>query len=122
MFCLLFPLYSRAEQFVELTAEIELNDWDYWLLGDKDATKNSASIFEKSYPVRCVVGTNTWMMEGGFSRNTKKIFWFTGTNIIAYPVASQLGRREARLYESSDGNPGRPLYVIDLLNPPGKIS
>ena len=108
--CLLFPLYCGAEQFVDVTAEIEINDWDYWLLEDESelttGTENSAPIFPKSYPVRCVVGTNTWMMEGGFSRNTKKAYWFTGTNIITHTMAPQLALRHTRAYESLDGNPG----------------
>jgi len=49
---LLFPLERGAAQFVELTAEIELNDWHYWFLEDGIALsagrENTTSIFTKS--------------------------------------------------------------------------
>ena len=35
MFCLLLPLHCAAEQFVELTAEVDFDDWDYRLFKDR---------------------------------------------------------------------------------------
>ena len=63
--------------------------------------------------------------------------WFTGTNIIEYTVITKetpeadfnmmtehsmlamkpapVGHKYTRLYESADGNPGRPVRVADVL-------
>ena len=127
MICLLFPLHCEAEQFVELTAEIDFDDWDYRLF--KDRINNDPgqthlmlpSIFTTNSSVRCVVGTNTWMIEFD-SENAKTTYWFTGTNIIehsvitkAIPNRPRIGERFTRAYASKDGNPGRPVRVPDLM-------
>lgn len=120
MFCLLVPLGRATAQFVELTAEIEINDWDYWLLHDKNPAYpqvgKAPSIFTKSQTRRCVVGTNTWMIESEFG-NSKATRWFTGTNIIQHSVSTHddFTSPSTRSYESVDGNPGRPVRVADLM-------
>jgi hypothetical protein len=60
MFCLLLPLHGAAGQFVELVAEVDLHDWDYWLF--KDRIQNDPgerhlalpSIFTTNSVMRCV--------------------------------------------------------------------
>jgi hypothetical protein len=145
--CLLFQSRSEAAQFVELTAEIEINDWDYWFLEDKGSlpktTGEARSIFTKAAVVHCVIGTNTWLMEGDFYRNSKARRWFTGTNIIEHSAITQelpeaetkrlsqiskfafstplVGHQSTRTYQTADGNPGRPVRVIDLMDLRGRI-
>src|SRR6185369_10140200 len=119
MFCLLLPLHGAAEQFVELAAEVDFEDWDYRLF--KDRINNDPgqshlmlpSIFTTNSTLRCVVGSNTWMMEFD-SENAKTTYWFTGTNIIehtlitrAIPGRPRVGERLVQTHPSRDGNPGR---------------
>lgn len=141
----------RADQYLEIKADIEVNEWDFWLLRDRRQPRTddipnlfTKSIFPKSHSVRCVVGTSTWLMQGEFSRNANVTQWFTGTNIIERTVitsavpdaeAKQLaaaiplgfsrppvGSSYINTYESSDGNPGRPVRVADLLELNGRIA
>jgi hypothetical protein len=80
-FILLVPGSHAAAQFVELEAEIELNDWSYRFQNDKLRTgvnDTLTSIFTTGVPIRCVVGTNMWLMESDFfARNAKVTRWFT---------------------------------------------
>jgi hypothetical protein len=120
---------------VELTTEIETVWWD-------SHGKQPPSVNPYTFHARCVVGTDTWLIEGDFSRNAKHTFWFTGTNIIEETVITKeapaeakrlseisgfamaspsLGQRNTQTYESMDGNPGRPIRVSDLLFVPGRI-
>src|SRR5690242_8659120 len=148
---LMYSIGCRAEQFVEIKAEIEINDWDFWLIRDRRAPRPddmpnlfSKSVFHKSEQIRCIVGTNTWLMEGNFVQNGNVSQWFTGTNIIRHTVitgdevnpatkhAAQaagivlttppIGSSYTNTYDSSDGNPGRPVRVTDLLQPTGRIA
>lgn len=90
-------------QFVELSADIEIRGG----LGSQSSVAT----------LRCVVGTNTWLME---SDNTKVITngikstsWFTGTNLNAVNawipgnVTGGLETLSSRSFESRDGNPSR---------------
>ncbi len=145
--CLLFQSRCEAAQFVELTVEIEINDWDYWFLEDKGSlpksTGEAKSIFTKAATVHCVIGTNAWLMEGDFYRNSKARRWFTGTNITEHSVITQelpeaetqrlsqiskfaftsplVGHQSTRTYQTADGNPGRPVRVSDLMELRGRI-
>jgi hypothetical protein len=138
--CLLLPSFCGAGQFVELTAEVELNDWDYWFfsdgIGKYPGQTGVPSIFTESQTRRCVVGEDTWMIESDFP-TFKVTRWFTGTNIIEHTVitkatpeavvrrmtersnlamtAPPAGHKYTRVYESVDGNPGRPVRVADLM-------
>jgi hypothetical protein len=140
MLYLLLPLPCGAAQFVELTAEVELNDWDYWFFSDRigryPGEAGVPSIFRESQSRRCVVGEDTWMIESDFP-TVKVTRWFTGTNIIEHTVitkqtpdavvrrmsensklamtAPPAGHKYTRVYESVDGNPGRPVRVADLM-------
>jgi len=144
LMCFLYSVGCRADQFVEIKAEIDINDWDFWLIRDRrhrreDEPPNifSKSIYPKSDTIRCVVGADTWLMEGAFVQNASVTQWFTGTNIIERTVITSeelnaetkhlaaitgavvkdppIGSSHTRTYESDDGNPGRPIRVADLL-------
>jgi len=138
---------AGAAQFVELSVEMEINDWAYWFWADRDnlpwSGNPESSIFGKpGGPIRCVVGTNTWMIEGPFASNARVTYWFTGTNIIerhqitselpkekvvaAIPGAPagkspQVGSVDSTITPSTDGNPGRPVRVVDVMMSPAEI-
>ena len=129
--CLLWGWRCGAGQFVELTAEIEMDDWDYRFFTDSlhsyPGAGNEPSIFRQAGNLRCVVGTNEWMIEGRYPNQTVQ-HWFTGTNIVTRftPInptetntLAQAGVRagEPQVYveASADGNPGRPGGVADLM-------
>jgi hypothetical protein len=140
LFCILLPLQSQASSFVELTLEIEANDWDYWFFSDRigkyPGEEGVPSVFTPSRTARCVVGADTWMIESEFP-TFKVTRWFTGTNILEHTLitkespaaaaknaaehsklfmtASPAGHKYTRIHESSDGNPGRPERVADLM-------
>ena len=137
---------SGAGQFVELTAEIEVMDWSYLFWTDReDLPRRRTSLFTKweGPPIRCVVGTNSWMMEGPFSSNADVTYSFTGTNInrrtvitrelpeadlkrmskIGLPVVKSpaAGSVTTRSDPSADGNPAKPVRVIDLMDTGPKV-
>ena len=137
---LAFALQCGAAQFVELKAEVEIEDWDALFLFDKvgkwPGSDHPPSIFRQRPTERCVVGANTWLLETT-SENMKLTYWFTGTNIIVHTLVTRqtpddfikraseisklamtsvpVGHRYTRIYESVDGNPGRPVRVADLM-------
>jgi len=139
--CVCSCLPAAAAQFVELTVEIEVDDWSFWFGADRGNPPWSgtaeSSIFRKGkgMPIRCVVGTNTWMMEGPFASNARVTYWFTGSNIVerheitsALPQeklvripGSPVGKSPAIgsvgtvVTESVDGNPGRPVRMADVM-------
>jgi hypothetical protein len=141
---LLFLGRASAAQFVELTAELEINDWSYWFFEDKlgfvaRSGKAPSTVFTTSAPIRCVIGTNTWMMENDFGHG-KLTRWFTGSNIIERTLItkgmsedgikrrSQLsglagggprtGEQHTTVRATVDGNPGQPVRVLDLFTDP----
>jgi hypothetical protein len=103
---LLLPLLPAPAQFVDVAAEVEFTEW--------------YSVGAKPYHwvVRCVVGTNSWQMDGDFSSNARTTYWFTGTNIIEHSVVikalpldrpfegAPIGAQTKRTSASVDGNPG----------------
>lgn len=120
---LLLPWPGRAAQFVELTAEVELIDWDYEFFDDRTARHSNPSmpalpsIFRRNRLVRCVVGTNSWLIEVPIA-NGRRVYWFTGTNMIQYVEsvgAAQMSQTNCVIRESPDGNPGRQVRVADLM-------
>jgi len=126
---LLFPATSNAQQFVDLTAEIDATDWSYHFFVDNlpHAETNPPSLFEKNQIVHCVVGTNAWFMESdAWLVNGKVQYWFTGTNVINHHEIIQdykghfgdlhsAGEERTEVWECPDGNPGRPIKVRDVL-------
>jgi hypothetical protein len=126
--CLLFPLVGTAQQFVDLTVEIESDDWDWLFFNDQNGPKlpNGSSVFAASiFPTNavfhCVIGTNAWLVEQG-DENGKVSYWFTGTNIIEQRVRP-MSKPFTEVAASVDGNPGRPVRVSDrmVFNPAGRI-
>ena len=108
--CLLVPFWGTAQQFVELTAQIEIASW--W---------SSSDLRVDTYTARCVVRTNSWWMNGYFARNAQVTCWFTGTNIVKEALLADgsllpMGTRHTQSFVSEDGNPGRPVRTLDLLN------
>ncbi len=141
-----FASSGATEQFVELNAEIEINNWSYWFFEDSIALsprngEPPKSVFDKSVrtTVRFVIGASTWMMQGDFYRNARVTRRFTGTNIIEHSIitaelpdpprianfpvgkSADLGEERTRVQESADGNPGRPVRVRDLMGLRGRI-
>ena len=118
---------ALAQRYIELSAEIEINDWSYWFFEDENglSARNGTpkSLFTKPATVHCVVGTNTWMMEGRFIRNANVTRWFTGINILQHSIIIEAvpAATTKRIYETSDGNPGRPVRVTDLMDLQGRI-
>jgi len=131
-FCILFPIQHGAAQVVELRAEIETTIWPF-----KDAAGELAeNLTSRTRNLRCLVGTNSWLIETD-QENSKDTWWFTGTNMIWHVVVTgypskdkelyernhpeqvgMIGRRSTRVFESVDGNPGRPARTMDLLGMP----
>ncbi len=104
---LLYLLYCAphaAAQFVDLRAEIEFYNWS------TDAPK--------ILKVHCIVGTNSWQIDGDFCANCDQTYWFTGKRIIEHSITTRvltnepadsvvpIGSEVSRLAESIDGNPG----------------
>lgn len=144
---LVSQLSGGAAQFVDLTVQIEINDWNYWFLEDKrglaHTTGEARTVFARAATVHCLVGTNMWRMEGDFSRNANVARWFNGTNIIEESVITRelpeaemkrfaqvsklamssppVGQKTRRIYDTGDGNPGRPVRVSDLMDLRGRI-
>jgi hypothetical protein len=143
------PFSGSAAQFVEVTAELQISDWDYHFFVDRkpDRPDDAAvpSVFTASNTRRCVIGVDRWMIESVFPDFTETS-WFTGTNILTHTVVTrktsdelaakisertglaagspEAGHRFTRVHESADGNPGRPGGVADVLgfNLPSKIA
>ncbi|MEY2410628.1 MAG: hypothetical protein QOF48_3298 [Verrucomicrobiota bacterium] len=74
---LLLPFCCGSAQFIEVIANIEVS-WS-----------RKGAVFLRTNTVRCVVGTNTWLLEGDFPANANETFWFTGTNIIRHTTITK---------------------------------
>lgn len=105
LLCLLFSALPGRAQFVDLKAEIEFYNW----------STNAPKIAK----IHCIVGTNSWEMDGDFCENCDQKYWFTGKRIIEHAiitrlltndppdwVAAAIGSETSRISESVDGNPG----------------
>ena len=126
--CLLFPADRVVAQYVELTAQIETVFW------------SAEGVSAASRTARCVVGKNTWLIETDLD-SQKHTWLFTGSNLIQHTLITgypskhrdlyernhpeqrgSIGRKSTRVFESVDGNPGRPVRVADLGMPTDKIA
>ena len=127
-----FAGQRSTAQFVELTVDIETTEWS-----QRAATTRPCTI-------HCVVGTNSWRMQGDFMSNARVTYWFTGSNIVEHMVITKplsdeiqkrlsgpglplmtsppVGERSTRVFDSSDGNPGQPVRQADRLTLPGRIA
>ena len=124
--CMIGPGHFARAQFVDLKAEVEVSDW------------NPKGVRTWNSAIHCAVGTNSWQMDGDFSRNSSVTYRFTGTNLIedsvvtkdlpqellkrlnhpGFPVVGSPaigGTRSTRVVESIDGNPGRTVRQADRL-------
>lgn len=140
--CLCGIPLRAAEQFVDLTVEVQGNDWDYWFFSDsirKYPGENGqpSSIFTGTNTRHLVIGTNTWMIEGTYPQQ-KTTWWFTGSNIIhqilitgettdadvkrvsqklgVAATSPKVGTQNVWSYTSTNGNPGRPVRVADIMS------
>lgn len=110
-------------QFIEVEAVIDVTNWRH----DEEtglSLKNS-----RSFSVRCVVGTNTWLIESHSQTNLKQSAWFTDGKIIRQNTAAtvqdpnsdstsdELGYlstrrgRYASVVASTDGYPGADVFL-----------
>ena len=124
LLAMLSPVLCKA-QFIEVTAELELTQRG---LGPKSTLRT----------VRCVVGTNSWQIDGDNITNGKTTYWFIDSQVIEYSVTkeaevdprlkfgggapSPIGSEMKRITQSVDGNPGRPVGARDLLSHPGRVA
>src|SRR5687767_10612625 len=80
---LLVACGARAAQFVEVIANIEVTSWHY-----QEETglplKNS-----RTFSVRCVVGTNTWLIERNSTTGAQESVWFVDGKIIRLTTPNQ---------------------------------
>ena len=123
---LLFLVQVGSAQYVDLTAEIEFYRW-------------STSTPATTQTIRCVVGTNTWQMEGDFCGNCKRSYWFNGREIIEHSVIDRvspqvlsepevdsppLGSESTQVYDTNDGSPSLPRSAVgpDRMTLTGRIA
>jgi hypothetical protein len=105
LLCLLFSLSQAAAQFVVLTAEMEITEWggprrDLWA-------------------VRCVVGTNSWQMEGEFLEGAKSSCWITGNRLIENNELSRPTTGQT-LLNHKDEAPGNSFAFAQVATPVGQ--
>lgn len=79
--CLLSPRQcAGVSQFVEITAEVSFDNWDYWFLSDDAnllSAKGPENLSTNACTTRCVVGPKNWMLECNLGGD-KSTLWFTG--------------------------------------------
>ncbi len=94
-FCLfLFLANAGAAQFVDVTAEFEMVRWNH------GGTNAPPSAVLKTWRTRCVVGTNSWLMEGEFAP-ARHAWLFNGSNVVAYTVLTDYPSDRKELYKKS---------------------
>jgi hypothetical protein len=126
-----WPAQFAQAQFVDLTAEVEVNDW------------NRQSISTWATEIHFIIGPDSWQMDGDFSRNARVTYRFTGTNLIEesiitkalpaelvkrfnqpgmpFATAPAIGSKSRRVVESMDGNPGQTVRQADHLTMVARI-
>jgi hypothetical protein len=115
---LLLSVSARAAQFVEVAAEIEITSWRYQEETGLPLKKSRA------YPVRCVVGTNMWLIENHSRTNVTESVWFVDGKIIRQTTYNQespadepvyrtfrRGPRTAAIVAAPDGYPSGDLFL-----------
>jgi hypothetical protein len=104
-------------QFVEVEAVIDITSWRHYDETGLDL-KNS-----RSFSVRCVVGTNLWLIENYAQTNFKQSVWFVNDKIIRLNASTQdsilddsgfttgrRGGRFANITASEDGYPAGDMF------------
>ena len=114
---LLLATVAPAAQFVEVAAEMEMTSWRYQEETGLPLKKS------RTFSVRCVVGTNTWLIENHARTNVIESIWFVGGTIVrqntyqdstlAEPVYRSLrrGMRTANFVSAPDGYPSGDLFL-----------
>ena len=111
---LLLVLRSKAGEYVEITAKIQVDE--------------GLAPPGEPYTVRCLVGTNSWQIEGAFPPTRTVRFWFDGSRVVEQDVTTEAtfsapaGTTWTNVSASEDGNPGKPVRQRDLLNRQGRIA
>jgi hypothetical protein len=121
---------------------MEINTRSSWWVQDQRPRNGRESGFDKPVMIHCVIGTNSWLMEGDFIQNAFTKLWFTGTKIIEETVITHappdaggkqphvnrpglagppIGQKTTQTYYTADGNPGRPVRERDLMQLRGNI-
>lgn len=85
-------LHAGVPQFVEVTAEIETIQWSGHFK-DKPPV-----VHFNTWTTRCVVGTNSWLIEQDFGGITHDAWWYTGSNITAHTVLLRYPSDRAELF------------------------
>jgi hypothetical protein len=94
-FCLfLFLGDAGAAQFVEVTAEMEMVRWDH------GGQHEPPSPVLKTWRTRCVVGTNSWLMETGFAP-TRDAWLFNGSNLVTHSVITDYPSDRKELFKKN---------------------
>jgi hypothetical protein len=94
-FCLfLFLAKAGGAQFVEVTAELEMVRWNY------GGQHEPPSAVWKTWRTRCVVGTNSWLMETEFAP-ARHAWLFNGSSVIAYTVLTDYPSDRKELYKKN---------------------
>jgi hypothetical protein len=115
---LLLSLSVPAAQFVEVAAEIEITSWRYQEETGLPLKKS------RTYPMRCVVGTNMWLIENHSRTNVTESVWFVDGKIIRQTTYNQestaedpvyrtfrRGPRTAGIVAAPDGYPSGDLFL-----------
>jgi len=115
---LMLAATASSGQFVEVEAVIDVTSW----LHNEETglpLKNS-----RSFSVRCVVGTNMWLIENHSQTNFKQSVWFMNGKIIRQNTSTQdavlddpgftpanRGGRFANFTTSEDGYPAGDMFL-----------
>jgi hypothetical protein len=117
IFCVVLLAVPATAQFVEVAAEIEITNWHY-----QEETGLPLKT-RRTVPLRCVVGTNHWLIEYQPRTNVTDTTWFLNGKIIRQihyqedAASEETGFRTFRrprqlgVIESVDGYPGGELVV-----------
>jgi hypothetical protein len=89
---LLVSAQTGEAQFVKLATEIQTVRWVYY------GTNKPPTVQAKMWKIDCVVGTNTWLIEGDFPP-AKHAWLFNGSNIVAHSVISEYPSERKELFE-----------------------
>ena len=101
-----------------LTVEVEMDAWNNLFFfeqsGDSPGDELWHSRFHTNEVRRCVVGTNRWMID--YRKDGGRLtYWFDGTNLVEERASAAKGVWSTEFSSSTDGNPGRPVRVADLM-------
>jgi hypothetical protein len=104
--CLLLVTARSPAQFVEVSMQIEGTSW---------ALNSAGQLAEhrRTNSVRCVFGTNDWLIEGEFTRNSKETWWCIGTNIFKEVLVTKDVPESEPQRSTLVRAPGAPLHVGD---------